>query len=483
MKGDTGIIDEISSGSATPESALGNQMPSTFGATHRNEPDALDVRYRRRRRSTHELTRGLTAEDMVVQSMPDASPTKWHLAHTTWFFEQFVLKVYDSNYREFDPHFSYLFNSYYNNIGERHTRELRGLLTRPSFDQVIAYRDCVDSAIGELLHKPTLAAQDDKKTTALHNTIEVGLHHEMQHQELLLTDILHALSFNSLYPAMRSPDAGLRLDSSHNDPTKTASAINYQHFDEGIFHIGAPHSDQMDREKPRSNTSALNSTSKSFSFDCEHPRHQVYLQAFALAQRTVTNREWLEFMQDGGYSTATLWLSDGWAQCQLNHWQAPLYWVQQDGAWLQFSHYGLHPIDLDAPVCHINYYEADAFACWAEARLPTEQEWEIAAGQHPINGNFQESEIWLPKAARGPGMQQIYGDVWEWTRSAYCAYPGYRAPAGAIGEYNGKFMSGQFVLRGGSCVTPIAQIRPSYRNFFYPHQRWQFSGLRLAKDL
>lgn len=409
----------------------------------------LQQRFMQRRQHSQQLIRGLEAEDMVVQSMPDASPTKWHLAHTTWFFEQFVLKAFDPNYREFHPDFNFLFNSYYNNVGERHARNLRGLLTRPSLNQVLEYREAVDTAVKNLLNKT------GHESSPITTTIEVGLHHEMQHQELLLTDILHALSFNCMYPAMR------QLTEQHQN--QQATPLSYEQFDEGIFHIGA--------------------CGKGFSFDCEYPRHQHYIQAFALARRTVTNREWLAFMRDGGYTTATLWLSDGWAECQQHKWQAPLYWIQQDGEWLQFSHYGLHPIDLEAPVCHINYYEADAFATWADARLPTEQEWEIAANQQPINGNFQEDEHWLPQVASQPGMQQLYGNVWEWTRSAYSAYPGYRAPAGAIGEYNGKFMSGQYVLRGGSCATPIEQMRPSYRNFFYPHQRWQFSGLRLAKDL
>lgn len=481
MKSDTLTPDETSANTDDPESITSSRSSAPREAKTRTDTSCLVDRYLRCRRNTHQLTDGLTTEDMVVQSMPDASPTKWHLAHTTWFFEQFVLKAYDTSYREFDPHYNYLFNSYYNNVGQRHSRELRGLLTRPSFDQVIAYRDCVDEAISDLLHKTTAEARTERMT-AIYNTIEVGLHHEMQHQELLLTDILHTLSLNSLYPAMRTQISNLNSTPIH--PERTSSTAGYQHYDEGIFHIGAPHSEALNSEASRNDGAPKgNPANKIFSFDCEHPRHQVYLQGFALAQRTVSNREWLEFMRDGGYSTATLWLSDGWAQCQHHQWQAPLYWVQQDGVWQQFSHYGLQPIDLDAPVCHINYYEADAFACWANARLPTEQEWEIAAGQQPIQGNFQEDGIWLPKAAQAVGMQQLYGDVWEWTRSAYSPYPGYRAPAGAIGEYNGKFMSGQFVLRGGSCVTPIEQLRPSYRNFFYPHQRWQFSGLRLAKDL
>jgi len=426
----------------------------------------LFEQYLHRREHSEQLIVGLSPEDMTAQSMPDASPTKWHLAHTTWFFEQFLLKPHLPSYQEFDEHFSYLFNSYYNNIGQRHRRDQRGLLTRPSLTRVMAYRAAIDEQVQTLISQ-TLSTEKDasnKSNTAsqIICTTLVGLHHEMQHQELMLTDVLHLLSHNSMQPAMR---AALPASISSQSP------LRYQNYNEGLFSIGAHKEDHL-------------TTERSFSFDCEHPRHQIYQRGFSLAHRTVTNREWLEFIQDGGYSTATLWLSDGWAECQQRNWQAPLYWIQQDQDWFQFSHYGLVALDLNAPVCHINYYEADAYATWANARLPTEQEWEIAACKHAIAGNFQETNHWLPKPINGhaQGMQQLYGDVWEWTRSPYSPYPGYRAAAGAIGEYNGKFMSGQFVLRGGSCVTPIEQLRSSYRNFFYPHQRWQFSGLRLAKD-
>lgn len=423
-----------------------------IGSKAADKSTCLKDRFIERRQQSLHITQGLNAEDMVVQSMPDASPTKWHLAHTSWFFEQFVLLPFAPQYREFHPTFNYLFNSYYNNVGERHARPLRGLLTRPTLSQVQEYRQVIDDAIGQLLDQ--LNALDPTRAKAITGTIEVGLHHEMQHQELMLTDILHALSFNALYPPMRPIK--------DTAPSSQTIPLAFENFDEGLYTIGA--------------------SGKSFSFDCEHPRHQSYLPAFGLANRPISNGEWLAFIKDGGYQTATLWLSDGWDQCQQQQWQAPLYWTQEDGEWLQFSHYGRHTIDLNAPVCHISYYEADAFASWAGARLPTEQEWEMVATQYPVKGNFQENAQWLPKAADKMGMQQLYGDVWEWTRSAYSPYPGYRAPAGAIGEYNGKFMSNQFVLRGGSCVTPIEQLRPSYRNFFYPHQRWQFSGLRLAQD-
>jgi ergothioneine biosynthesis protein EgtB len=404
--------------------------------------------FARRREASLDLIQGLDAEDMVVQSMEDASPAKWHLAHTTWFFEQFVLKRFDPEYTEFDPHFNFLFNSYYNSIGERHPRPERGMLSRPSLQRVLEYREAVNASVLERLDRGF--AREHGVT----GTITVGLHHEMQHQELLLTDILHALSLNPMAPAMVEQPSAI--------PTFSTGEQRFLPFDEGLFSIGA--------------------TDKGFAFDCEGPRHQAFLRAFSLARRPVTNQEWLEFIEDGGYTEPTLWLSDGWARCQQEGWSAPLYWQQIDGDWVQFSHYGCQPVESDRAVSHISYFEADAFARWAGARLPTEQEWEVVARQHAIEGNFMENKHWLPQAAQASGIQQLYGDVWEWTASPYMAYPGFRPAPGAVGEYNGKFMSGQYVLRGGSCVTPIEQMRPSYRNFFYPHQRWQFTGLRLAKD-
>lgn len=425
-------------------------MTSSSTAVSNKESNKLQHTFRHRRGVSESLTLGLSAEDMVVQSMDDASPTKWHLAHTTWFFEEFVLAKYQQQYQRFNADYSYLFNSYYNSVGDRHARPLRGMLTRPTIDEVRAYRRAVDAAVSNLLEQPHPRAR------GLANTVTVGLHHEMQHQELLLTDILHALSTNPTAPAMRE------LPPQKN--AVRAAALDFIACDEGLYEIGA--------------------TGNGFSFDCEGPRHKTYLRPFALANRCVSNAEWLAFINDGAYQSANLWLSDGWAQCQAEQWQAPLYWRKRDGQWHQFGLYGLQPIDPEAPVCHINYFEADAFAQWAGARLPTEQEWEVAAGALPIAGNFQEDQHWRPQpAAAGAGLQQLYGDVWEWTRSPYAPYPGFNAAAGAIGEYNGKFMCAQFVLRGGSCATPRQQMRASYRNFFYPHQRWQFSGLRLAKDL
>lgn len=417
------------------------------------------------RAQTVNITKTLSDEDMLLQSMVDASPTKWHLAHTSWFFEQFILMEYVEHYQPFDSHFNYLFNSYYNQMGERHSRGERGLLSRPALSQVFKYREHVNEAIATLLVKSNLAYQ-------IVELVELGIHHEMQHQELILTDILHALSCNSLYPSMRSVTS-----ISHNkkppfrqtnNPSQLAHnclETTYSQFESGLYQIGADNN--------------------SFSFDCEKPKHLVYVEAFELANTPVSNRQWLEFMADGGYRKPTLWLSDGWAQVQQQDWQAPLYWVKREGEWFSFGLDGLQALSLDAPVCHVSYFEADAFANWANARLPTEFEWEVAAKQLSITGNFQRQNHWRPQMSdkQQINLQQMYGDIWEWTSSPYVAYPKFEVASGAVGEYNGKFMCGQFVLRGGSCVTPIEQIRHSYRNFFYPAQRWQFSGIRLAKNI
>lgn len=415
----------------------------------------IEQSFKKHRATTLSLIESLSAEDMVIQSMEDASPTKWHLAHTTWFFEEFVLRSFQENFKEIDPDFRYLFNSYYETVGKRHQRPLRGMLTRPGLEKVLDYRQQIDNAI------LTLLGENHPKMESIANTITVGLHHEMQHQELLLTDILHAFSVNPIFPAVRpssSENAANSFARGHS------SKLEFFKFDEGLYNIGA------------------NETG--FFYDCEGPQHQTYIQQFGLANRLVSNREWCEFIEDGGYRIPTLWLSEGWARVQTESWQHPLYWIEKNGEWFQFGLNGLTPLDPDAPVSHVSYFEADAFARWSDYRLPTEQEWELAAKQHPIEGNFLDSNLWQPTPAiNGDRLEQLYGDVWEWTRSPYAPYPGYKALDGAIGEYNGKFMCGQFVLRGGSCVTPQQQLRPSYRNFFYPHQRWQFSGLRLAKDI
>ena len=403
--------------------------------------------YQGTRARSRDLVAGLKPEDMVVQSMEDASPTKWHLAHTTWFFEQFVLREHLPGYVSPDDRFAYLFNSYYVQAGPRHARSQRGLITRPTVDEVMAFREHVDIAMNELF--------DRNNSPELAGLVILGCHHEIQHQELLVTDLLHALSFNPLLPAIRAPEPM---------PTAEATPLGWTEHPGGIFEIGHD--------------------GAGFAFDCEGPRHEVLLRPFRLATRPVTNREWIDFIEDGGYQRAPIWLSDGWATVQREDWDAPFYWWQQDGTWWTFTPRGAQPVNLDAPVAHVSYFEADAFARWAGKRLPTEAEWEIAACDVPIRGNFMESGALRPLPMSGrSGERQLHGDVWEWTQSPFTPYPGFRPPEGAIGEYNGKFMCNQFVLRGGACTTPIAQMRPSYRNFFYPHQRWQTTGLRLAEDV
>lgn len=412
--------------------------------------DDLAGRYGAVRALSRALVHTLTDADATVQSMPDASPAKWHLAHTSWFFETFVLRDHAPGYQGFDDRYAYLFNSYYEAEGPRHARPSRGLLTRPSLPEVLAYRDHVDAALLDRL------SSLDGPALAL---VELGLHHEQQHQELLLTDILHLFAQNPTQPALW-PSASLT----------TASGTQPLGWHEGP--VGAV---RIGHEGP------------AFAFDCETPRHAVLLSPHALASRLVTNGEWMQFIADGGYGEPAHWLCDGWAWVQADAITAPLYW-QPDGAggWTRFTLSGREAVDPDEPVTHISFYEADAYASWAGARLPTEAEWEAsAAALDPADGNFLDGPgPCRPSAAgTGQGLAQMFGDVWEWTGSAYRPYPGFRPAPGAVGEYNGKFMSGQFVLRGGSCASPRGHVRASYRNFFYPHQRWQFTGLRLARDL
>jgi ergothioneine biosynthesis protein EgtB len=395
------------------------------------------------RAQTHALAAPLVPEDMMLQSMEDTSPAKWHLAHTTWFFEEFVLRKYLPDYRAIDDRFAFLFNSYYVQAGPRHARDKRGLISRPDGEAVAAYRAHVDEAIERLLDSDR---DDSDEIAAL---VELGCHHEMQHQELLVTDLLHGLSYNPLLPAYRDPEPM---------PVTDEMPLNWTRHDGGLVEIGHD--------------------GNGFAYDCEGPRHKTWLAPFAIADRPVTNRDWISFMEDGGYEQQALWLSDGWACRQREAWDAPLYWWHQDDTWWNFTLRGPQPINLDAPVCHVSYYEADAFARWAGARLPTEAETEVAFRDEPIRGNFLEKAQFRPLPGKGP-----WGDVWEWTQSPFTPYPGFRPPEGAIGEYNGKFMINQLVLRGGSCATPAAQMRPTYRTFFYPHQRWQMLGLRLAKDI
>ncbi len=408
------------------------------------------------RQQTQNLIKALSPEDMVPQSMPDASPIKWHLGHTTWFFETFLLRNHVPQYTLFDDSFPHLFNSYYESAGTRYARPQRGLLTRPALEEVMRYRARVDD---EMLH---LLARENSDIDSL---VTVGLHHEMQHQELMLTDLLHLMSHNPTFPT------------AFGDAVKISPTRSGGRTPEGPIKL-----DMIVREDNLIRVGAL---SDEFSYDCERPSHKTYLGPHALANRLVTNGEWLQFMADNGYKEPLLWLSDGWVLCKSEGWEAPLYWVEKEGEWFQFGLDGLQKIDINAPVCHISYFEAEAFARWAGKRLPREHELEHAASAEAITGNFVEQEQWRPKEAQGSAgeIHQLYGDVWEWTQSAYLPYPKFSPENGALGEYNGKFMVNQFVLKGGSCATPTLQMRSSYRNFFYPHQRWQFSGVRLAEDL
>jgi ergothioneine biosynthesis protein EgtB len=402
-------------------------------------------RFQRVRNQTVNLCTPLEVEDYVVSSMPDVSPTKWHLAHTSWFFETFVLADHDSHYETPNPRYAFLFNSYYVQAGERHCRAQRGLVTRPSVNEVLAYRTHVDEAILRLSDR----IGNDPEHPAW-PVIELGIHHEQQHQELLLTDIKHVFWTNPLRPAYRDRLTAGSL------PGPTA----WREFDAGIRRIGH--------------------TGGGFAFDNEGPAHRVFNEAFRVATRLVTNAEFLEFIGDGGYRRPELWLSNGWAAVREQNWAAPLYWSRQDSTWTEFTLAGEGELDPSLPVCHVSYYEADAYARWAGHRLPTEAEWETAAASVPIDGTFVESGRVHPAASEG--SEQWYGDVWQWTQSAYVAYPGFQPSAGAIGEYNGKWMCDQWVLRGASCATPRSHARLTYRNFFPSDARWQFSGIRLAAD-
>jgi ergothioneine biosynthesis protein EgtB len=410
---------------------------------------ALAERFARVRALSAALVEPLSDADATVQSMDDASPAKWHLAHTSWFFETFVLRDHVPGYALHDERFAFLFNSYYEAEGRRHARPRRGMLSRPSLEDILAYRAHVDAALVQAI--PALPPE------AL-GLIELGCHHEQQHQELLLTDILHHFSINPLEPAIWTGEPKI--------PVAMPGPIEWLHGTTGEHQIGA-----------------LASPSPNFSFDCETPRHAELLHPHTLADRTVTNGEWAAFIADGGYRDPRHWLSDGWAWVQGEGIEAPLYWRMEKGAWTRFGLDGRRPFDPAAPVTHVSFYEADAYASWAGARLPTEAEWEAAASAFDPDGGNQldaAGPVEPRPAAQGPAF---FGDVWEWTGSAFRPYPGFKTAEGAVGEYNGKFMSGQFVLRGGSCATPRGHLRASYRNFFYPHQRWQFTGVRLARDV
>lgn len=416
------------------------------GAAKKAEPDAhaLATRLSAVRRLTEELAAPLSPEDQCIQSMPDASPVKWHLAHTTWFFETLLLIPYASGYEPYDRRFHYLFNSYYESLGDRHPRPQRGMITRPSCEDILRYRKHADAAMLRLL--------DHSITGEMEKLFELGLQHEQQHQELVLTDIKHALSCNPILP--RYSDLPYPLD-------VNPVPVTWREHADGLYWIG--------------------SGTGHFAFDNEQPRHRVLLAPFRLASRLATCGEYLEFIRDRGYQRPELWLSDGWNFIKTQNIRAPLYWTKNQDEWAIFSLGGVRPLRYVEPVVHISFYEADAYARWCGKRLPTEFEWETAARREPLAGNFLRTDRLHPEPAK-QAESQFYGDAWEWTRSAYDPYPGFKPWSGPASEYNGKFMSGQIVLRGGSCVTPADHIRPGYRNFFHPGARWQFSGVRLAED-
>jgi ergothioneine biosynthesis protein EgtB len=432
-------------------------------ASERAAAATLAERYAAVRRWTESLCVPLETEDYVVRTMPDVSPTKWHLAHTSWFFETFVLRPFEPAYVPLDARYAYLFNSYYVQAGERHCRAQRGFVTRPTVAQVYAYRAHVDAAMTALLARTADSPADDARERELRELVTLGLHHEQQHQELIVTDLKHVFWMNPLRPAYH-PAAEERASG--------VTAAGWLSVEEGVHEIGQP-------DAPAGGDAA-------FAFDNEGPRHRVYLAPFRIATRLVTNGDYLAFVEAGGYRQPTLWLSAGWDAVRTEGWEAPLYWEREDDAWTTFTLHGPQPLALDEPVCHLSYYEADAFARWAGARLPTEAEWEVASARTGIEasvGSHADSARFHPTpAADAPDAGQWFGELWQWTASPYVAYPGFRPAVGAVGEYNGKFMADQWVLRGSSVATPASHARRTYRNFFPAGTRWQFSGLRLARD-
>lgn len=462
-------------GAAAPSHSTGSrvgQSSASFvtASTDRSPPpsDQLSLplveRYRRVRAFTEFLTEGLAPEDQVVQSMEDVSPTKWHLAHTSWFWETFVLEPHLPNYVPRDPRYAYLFNSYYVQAGERHCRAQRGYISRPGVTEVAAYRGHVDKGMLRLLDGLEASPSSD-----LRYLVELGLNHEQQHQELILTDIKHVFSVNPIRPVYRNGSAAEVSGASDPGP------VSWVEFPGGLEWLGAPED-------------------SGFVYDNEEPRHRRFLEPFALAHRLVTCGDFLQFMEDGGYRRPELWLSAGWATARQRGWTEPFYWERDGDRWIVFTLAGTREVDPAEPIVHLSYFEADAYARWAGARLPSEFEWETAARTAPVEGTLADAGRFHPRAVvdagskdvgseAAPRLLQMYGDVWEWTRSQYEPYPGYRSAPGAVGEYNGKFMCNQFVLRGGSCATSRSHIRAGYRNFFPPDACWQFTGLRLARDL
>ncbi|UOQ42864.1 ergothioneine biosynthesis protein EgtB [Halobacillus salinarum] len=407
----------------------------------------LQNQYQKVRNYSEKLVSNLKTEDFVVQAAPHVSPAKWHLAHTTWFFEKFILEKFVPDYQHFNEEFLYLFNSYYETVGTPHPQARRGLITRPTVDETMEYRKRVDQTMSKLL-----VTHGEKKE--IQELVEIGLQHEQQHQELILMDIKYNFSFNPLYPAFHN----------NQHPHESVPALQFEKIDGGLVQVG------YDGE--------------GFCFDNENPRHKTYLAPYQLANRPVTNWEFIQFINDGGYEHPEHWLSDGWQKVHQEHWGHPQYWEKQEGEWYSYTLAGLTKLDLNAPVSHVSYYEADAYARWAGKRLPTEQEWEYALETHTLDGHFMEDGYYQPHShySEEAAFHKAFGDVWEWTQSPYVPYPRSKPLAGSLGEYNAKFMANQFVLKGGSCVTPRSHIRLTYRNFFYPDMRWQFSGFRLADD-
>lgn len=436
---------------------LANHLPLE---TH-HIPDTLDRhhakewlrRYQRVRRATEALCSPLQTEDYVIQTMEDVSPPKWHLAHVSWFFEAFILRPFLPVYHPLDPAYDFLFNSYYETHGTPFPRPRRGLLSRPTVAEVYRYRAHIDRAMAQLLDR--LPGEYEEE---IRRRLVIGLNHEQQHQELLLMDIKHILAQNPLHPVYRH-DLAI-------PPACEPPPLEWHRYPGGVHRIG------------------VDGQEAGFTYDNEQPRHRVFLEPFQLSSRPVSNSEFIQFMEDGGYERTELWLSDGWDLINRIGWRAPLYWEAHDGHWCQMTLRGLRPVDPGAPVCHVSFFEADAFARWAGARLPTEAEWEVAAQDLPVTGNFLERDYLQPAVDVTPLTHpgQMFGDVWEWTGSAYRPYPGFEPLPGTLGEYNGKFMSGQMVLRGGCCASPRHHLRTTYRNFFVPHARWAFSGFRLAKE-
>lgn len=430
-----------------------NDVHVQSSPNHSISRKVLIEQYKEVRSFSEQLCIPLVAEDYVIQSMADGSPTKWHLAHVTWFWEAFLLSVAKPDYKSPYPQYAYLFNSYYNSLGKRHNRPLRGLISRPTVQETYQYRAFIDEQVLDVLENEL-----EERLAMLSPIIIIGLNHEQQHQELILTDIKHVLSCNPLHPVYQE-----------RTPLSIASlpSLEWISYPEGIYWIGHDEA--------------------GFYYDNEGPQHRQFVQSFQLASRLVTNGEYLEFIEDGGYNDPLLWLSEGWNVIQTREWQAPLYWEKQDGDWWIMTLNGFQKVNKNEPVCHVSYFEADAYARWAQARLATEAEWEVAARDIPMKGNFVDNALYHPIPLQTPPMKgqlaQMYGDVWEWTQSSYAPYPSYKPAPGAIGEYNGKFMCNQYVLRGGSCATSLSHIRPTYRNFFPSDARWQFMGIRLARDV